>query len=1144
MNLFRPSMIAVLLLRSTTVFCQFSDNFSDGNFTQNPTWKGDTANFIVNTSGELQLNASAPGTSTISVEGNIPTNAVWDFQFKLGFSPSTSNLLRIYLLADQPILSGSNGYFLEIGETGSNDAIRLFRQDGTSKTLIGTGITGLVATSPDIHVRVSRTYSGLWTVEAASGMNPLSPQCTVSDPTHNGGANRVFGLECVYTISNTTRFFLDNLTISLGQPDSDPPILLSANAADELAVDVVFDEPLDPASALNTTHFNISGGIGQPATVSVQPNGYTVKLGLASPLMNGHYTLECTGIQDVNGNVSGAQTTDFNFIKTTSATEFDILINEIMADQTPSQGLPEAEWLELLNRSGKTIDLATLRLQDATGSPITLPHYLLEPGNYVALTAAANTTGLQSATQGVVLGTTMGISMLNNDGDILTLSDISGNIIDQVAYSIDWHTSAAKKDGGWTLERINPGLTCLGSENWQSCTAPSGGTPGIPNTALSTAADLIPPHLYQVLTESTTTLLLTFSEGVDKNTAQIPTSYHITPTRNITAATTIPGNRAQVRLTLSDPLQLSTVYALTGSSALTDCSGNSVPASDTLYFGVAENPEHYDILINEIMPKHTPSAGLPAVEWLELINRSAKIIDLSSLSIRDGNSTAVSLPALMVTPGRYVVLTATANTPTLQASTTGYVQGVAISSSLLNDDGDEITLSDQNGRVVDRVAYRSDWHTADGKENGGWSLERVDFNLPCLGKENWQSCPTIPGGTPGVKNASFQFSTDEKKPSLLWAYPKSANTILLTFSEGLQQSTAEDETAYRIYPNKNISSAIQQPNNETVLLTLSEPLEESLLYAVTASNNVTDCSGNSAVETDTAIIGIPQRPDPQDIVLNEAMFNPSAGNARYFECYNRSNKVFDWQKFFIGNFSNGAAVTQINHQRLVTPGQYPVFTTNSASILDHFDNIRPENILENALPTLDDKRGNITLYWVENGDTVVLDAMDYDDSWHNGLFSVGDREGVALERIRTDGPTNDSANWTSASSLKTGAPGTPTLPNSQRLNPTNPADKLIELNPARLSPDDDGYEDFLDIRYTLPQAGYAAAVGVFDADGNRVQYLVRQALIGTEGALRWDGDTTDGSKARPGIYLLFLEIFSPDGETMSLKKAFALVAKK
>jgi hypothetical protein len=622
MNLFRPSVFAVLLLRSTTVFSQISDNFSDGNFSQSPIWKGDTASFIVNASGELQLNAGVAGTSTISVEGNIPTNAVWDFQFRLGFSPSTSNLLRIYLLADQSVLSGSNGYFLEIGETGSNDAIRLFRQDGTSKTLIGTGTTGLVAVNPDIHLRVTRTYSGLWTVEAASGMSPLIPQCTAQDLTHSGATNRFFGLECVYTISNTTRFFLDNLNIALGQPDSDPPLLMSANAAAELAVEVVFNEPLNPTAAVNTTQFNISGGVGQPVTVSLQPNGYSVKLGLATPLMNGNYTLESTGIQDVYGNISGVQTTDFTFVKTAAATEFDLLINEIMADQTPSQGLPEAEWLELFNRSGKTVDLVTLRLKDATGTPIPLPSYLLEPGNYVVLTAAANATGLQSATQGVVLGTPMGISMLNNDGDILSLSDISGNIIDQVSYSNDWHTSVAQKEGGWSLERINPGLPCLGSENWQSCTAPLGGTPGLPNTALSTAPDIIPPHLSQVLTESTTSLLLTFSEGVDKNTAQTPASYHINPPRNITAATTIPGNRAQVRLTLSDPLQLSTLYALTGTAALTDCSGNRVPATDTLYFGVAEKPERYDILINEIMPKHSPSAGLPTVEWIELINRS------------------------------------------------------------------------------------------------------------------------------------------------------------------------------------------------------------------------------------------------------------------------------------------------------------------------------------------------------------------------------------------------------------------------------------------------------------------------------------------------------------------------------------------
>ena len=157
---------------------------------------------------------------------------------------------------------------------------------------------------------------------------------------------------------------------------------------------------------------------------------------------------------------------------------------------------------------------------------------------------------------------------------------------------------------------------------------------------------------------------------------------------------------------------------------------------------------------------------------------------------------------------------------------------------------------------------------------------------------------------------------------------------------------------------------------------------------------------------------------------------------------------------------------------------------------------------------------------------------------------AADGTGLSLQRGSVLEFANDPANWTSASPVKTGATGTPTLPNSQRLDAGNPADNLITLNPARLSPDDDGYEDFLDIRYTLPMEGYAATVGIFDADGNRIKYLVRQELLGTEGALRWDGDADNGSKARPGIHILFMEIFGPNGDVMTLKKVFVVVAKK
>ncbi len=1140
MNLSLRFLTSALCALTFSAHAQIMDNFSDGNFDQNPSWQGHTAHFIVNPAGELQLNATAAGASVLAVQGNIPTSATWDLRFRLGFSPSTSNLLRIYLLSDQAALSPGNSYYLEIGETGSNDALRLFRQDGSTSTLLGTGVAGLVAVNPDIHLFVTRTASGKWTVEAASGAGALEPQFTVTDATHSGSANRFFGFQCIYTISNITKYFFDDINIALGPPDSDPPVLVSATANNDLQVTALFDEPLNPVSPGS---FSISNGIGQASTATLLPDGRSVQLGLGTPLATGTYTLQSTGVQDVAGNNSGAQTVDFQFVKTETAAEFDILINEIMADQTPSAGLPEVEWFELYNRSAKTLDLATLRIQDATGAPVAFPAYVLAPGAYVAITALANVAALQAATSGKVLGAAIGVTTLNNDTDILTLSDATGNVIDRVAYDISWHTDAAKKDGGWSLERVNPNLPCLGKENWQSCPVLPGGTPGLANAALSTVPDIVPPRLSQVLTESATSLLLSFSEGLDKNTVQNKASYKITPNRNIATAVQLPNNPAQVRLTLAEPLQLATIYALNIVGNLSDCSGNLAPATDTLYFGLAEAAAQYDVVINEIMAKPSPSVGLPTVEWLELVNRSSKIIDLATLRIQDLSGLPVTMPSFLIIPGKTIALTALANVASLRASTSGTVIGTGLSSSLLNDDGDAITLSNLNGDVIDRVAYEPSWHTTPGKDAGGWSLERINYNLPCLGAENWQSCPVLPGGTPGLPNASFQNTTDAVTPHLLWAFPESDNTVLLTFGEGMKKSTMENVASYQFFPSLSIAAAQQQPNTAQVRLILSDPLEDDVLYTLTVRPPLSDCSGNSAVETDTVIVGKPQRPDPQDIIINEIMFNPATGDPRYVEFYNNSGKIVDWRKCYIANYLGAVSTKQITQQRIAIPGQYHVFTSNAPNVRSHFANIIQRNVMQNDIPTMADKEGDIRLYWIENGDTVLLDALRYSDSWHNALYSVGDRDGVALERIRFEQATNDPANWTSASSIITGAPGTPTLPNSQRLGSSNPAENLISLNPARLSPDDDGYEDFLDIRYTLPKVGYAASMRIFDSDGNQLKYLVRQELLGTQGALRWDGDTENGAKARPGIHVLFMEIFGPDGEVMTLKKVFVVVGK-
>ena len=50
---------------------QVNDQFTDGNFSSNPTWLGDTSKFIVNQNFQLQLNAPAiADTASISTISN------------------------------------------------------------------------------------------------------------------------------------------------------------------------------------------------------------------------------------------------------------------------------------------------------------------------------------------------------------------------------------------------------------------------------------------------------------------------------------------------------------------------------------------------------------------------------------------------------------------------------------------------------------------------------------------------------------------------------------------------------------------------------------------------------------------------------------------------------------------------------------------------------------------------------------------------------------------------------------------------------------------------------------------------------------------------------------------------------------------
>ena len=55
-----------LLLLPFSLFAQVTDDFSDGDFTQNPSWSGTADKFTINTNLQLQLDAEEAGTAYLS----------------------------------------------------------------------------------------------------------------------------------------------------------------------------------------------------------------------------------------------------------------------------------------------------------------------------------------------------------------------------------------------------------------------------------------------------------------------------------------------------------------------------------------------------------------------------------------------------------------------------------------------------------------------------------------------------------------------------------------------------------------------------------------------------------------------------------------------------------------------------------------------------------------------------------------------------------------------------------------------------------------------------------------------------------------------------------------------------------------------
>lgn len=754
--LIKTMLLPVSMALYMPVNAQFSDSFTDGDLTNNPEWTGTVSHFTVNANHQLQL--SNPGEATTSFlssayQASSLSGYEWQFFIRLAFAPSANNFARVYLVSDQPTLTGPlNGYFLQFGEAGSADAIELFRQTGSGTTSVCRASTsGGIASAFTVRVRVLRSEVGLWQlfVDYTGGYD-FDLEASGTDNTYS--TSSYLGLRCTYTSGNSTNFYFDDFYMGPEIMDETPPEIQSVQAISSTELSVLFNERIEGVSAQNPSNYFVNNGVGQAISAILQTDQKTVRLSFAHSFPNAtNSQLTVAHVEDLVGNAIASAQANFFFFQQPVVAYKDIIFTEIFPDPTPIIGLPEAEFVELFNRSNKPISLQGWKFSDAS-STATLPAHILMPGEYVIVTPTA------SATAFAAFGTTLGISgfpTLNNGADNLKLRDATDLLVDEVNYTDSWYKDDDKRQGGWTLELIDPENSCAEEENWVASEHASGGTPGSENSVKASKPDLTGPRLLSAIPVSATQVKLRFNEKL--NELLPPTAaFEISPMLVVSHVTFTNSTLRELLLELESPILPQQRYVVTVASIF-DCSGNSILENHReAAFGFPEPAEAGDVVINEILFNPRPFG----VDFLELFNHSDKYINLKNWSVGNVESgNAINLRTIttddfLLPPKAYIALTVDPFTIQSHYPNAQDLLRVSALPAFPDNEGSAAIVTDASV-LLDQFRYSRDFHSTFLRDKEGVSLERIHADRLTNDPHNWKSAASVVGyATPGYRNSN------------------------------------------------------------------------------------------------------------------------------------------------------------------------------------------------------------------------------------------------------------------------------------------------------------------------------------------------------------------------------------------------------
>ena len=751
----RPFLFLLISFFALITQAQVTETFTDGNYTENPTWSGTADAFVVNADQELQSQNGELSSAYLATPSQSMDNAVWECNVKIKNGTSSQNYVSIYLAADKETLDDCNAYYVQIGNTA--DEVSLYYQNGATKTKIIDGEDKILGDKTDIHIRVTRSAEGEFAL--------YHKMADAGEFVHEGTATHAellqseyFGVFCRKSKSYANNYSFDNISVSGGKTsvvDTIPPTCTQAIPELPNKLTLQFSENI---SADNAT-FSVDNGIGNPTTVSTYGNKLT--------LLFGHdwkkgvqYTISIEQVADMLGNVLNNSTKTV-FIPDV-VTVGDISFNEIMFDAETDQ-----EYVELVNLSHKNINLEGFRITTRNSSGelesgnIFPENALLGSYSCVALCKDSEKISAQHHTpdSANIVACSWGKS-LNNSGTTLYLtSNDKLTIFDSVTYSPTWHTAELEEYKGVALEKNSPEQISNNSASWHSA-ATHGGTPGYANT---TFTDTVAPRIMAAHIADSKQLTVIFSEIIDLSDADFILTAHDAEVAIDSLLLSV--NKQAVHFTIQGEFEVNVPYTMEAIN-VKDLAGNYLEHHNVISTGIATALAQGDIMFNEVLFENEKDA----FEYVEIVNLSDKLIDMTGLRVvtrnSDGDLTKGSeFPKSLLFSNAQIALTENADVLIKHHNVPAHANVVSTDwSSLSNDENILYLVSADYSLIYDSMRYDAKWHHPIIKNKKGVSLEKINPAFNSMERNSWHSASMETHyGTPGYVNSQLNTPDTESE---------------------------------------------------------------------------------------------------------------------------------------------------------------------------------------------------------------------------------------------------------------------------------------------------------------------------------------------------------------------------------------------